>query len=91
MNKTEKQKQLINVNEVVKMILADFVGRDVRDPLLLAEAEGRIRERITHLINKGDYVMADGLEFDRVELSPNMQIQIFFRRVETKKDLDVMA
>lgn len=80
MSETEKQKQLREVNDVVKRILADFVGREVT-PLLAAEAEGRVREGLVDLILKGVYVLPADLELDRVVLGANMKIQIYFKRV----------
>jgi hypothetical protein len=79
MTDVEKTKQLLEVNEVVKRILADFVDKEIT-PILVAEAEGRVRQALVDMILKGDYVLPDGLELDRVALGANRKIQVFFRR-----------
>lgn len=76
----EKAKQTLEVNAVVRRILADFDG-SVITPLLTAEAEGRVREALVGLILKGVYVLPAGVMFDRVELSADRKIQVYFRRI----------
>lgn len=80
MNDAEKDKQLREVNVVVKRILADFDGRSIT-PTLVAEAEGRVREALVGMILRGVYVLPAGLALDRVELSADLKIQVYFRRV----------
>jgi len=82
-NIKEKAKQQREVNDFVKRILADFVGREMT-PLLVAEAEGRVRETIVSMILSGTYVLPVGLAFDYVKLSADMKIQVYFKRLPTK-------
>ena len=76
----EKDKQLREVNAVVKRILADFDGRQIT-PTLVLEAEGRVREALLGMILRGTYVLPPGVVLDRVELSEDLKIQVYFKRV----------
>ena len=75
----ERTEQLHEVNEVVRRVLKDFVGR-TPTPLLLAEAERCVRETLVGLILSGKYVLPAGVEFDRVEMSEDLKIQVYFKR-----------
>ena len=75
----ERAKQQIEMNYVVRTILADFVDREVT-PTLAAEAEGCVRRALDDLVRQGNYVLPAGLSLDRVELGADMKIKVFFKR-----------
>lgn len=67
------------LDEVCRSVLAPFIGRKIT-PTLVAEAEATMRAALIDAIRAGKYVLPDGMTLDRVELGPNMRLQVYFNR-----------
>lgn len=63
----------------VEYTLKDFVGKELT-PMLIAEAEGKLRETFEELARSGTYRMPPNMWIDRVELGADMRIKVYFKR-----------
>lgn len=70
----DRQRKL---NELCRSVLGKFVGREVT-PLLIAEAEGCMRQEIDEAVRAGTYVIPDGMIVDRVEVGADLRLKVFF-------------
>ena len=77
------------LNELVRRVLKDFVGRKAT-PGLLQKAEAAVVAAIDDAIRAGSYVLPDGLVVDRVELGLDRRLKVLFKKAELIKP-DIFA
>lgn len=76
----ERAKQLAEVNRQCGAILADFVGRPYT-PMIVAECEGLMRQKLDEMIKAGSYVLPVGITLDRVTFDlVTGKVQVLFKR-----------
>lgn len=78
--KTDAERQRV-LNELCRRVLRDFVGRKIT-PTLMLEAGATMRAAMDDAIRAGNYVVPDGLMLDRVEISHDMRLQVYFKKAE---------